>query len=238
MHTINKRLTRVTVAALLAGLGACDGTRTTDPNAPGVLSFSLSEREAPADGASVVQVTAAVHRNTRGDARKLTFSTGSGSFLEGAEKTLTVTADENGLARVGLRAPVQPGLVRVRVSAGTVERVDSVFFTRALPEQVLVDVEKFAVSAGIRNEVRVTALLRRGSGAVTPGTTVSFRAVREGTQEAVGQFGIPTLSDAGGQVTARYTPGNTPYRGRVMIVATATGAGGPVAGQAVIEVID
>ena len=232
-----KRIAYLALAAVLAAAGAaCDGDGPTDPNAPGVLSLSLSRRQVPADGASVVEVTGTVDPDTRGDARKLTFTTGAGVFTDGGAKTVTVTANEQGVATVGLRAPTEAGVVRVRVNTGTVERVDSVYFTRAAPEQVLVEPEKFSVQTGIKNEIRVTAQLRRAPGVATPGTLVTFRAVREGTQEEVGQFGVATLSDANGVVTVRYTPGNSAAPGPVRIIATAAGANGPVTGSAVVEI--
>jgi hypothetical protein len=236
MKTMETRLARLALAALLAAAGACNGHEVTDPNASGVLDLALSAHQAPADGATVVQVTGTVDRDTRGDARKLIFTTGAGAFTDGGEKTVTVAVDENGVATVGLRAPTDSGVVRVRVSAGAAERVDSVLFTRAAPEQVLVEPEKFAVSAGLLHEIRVTAQLRRGLGVVTPGTAVAFRAFKEGTQEEIGQFGVATLSDTAGVVTVRYTPGNTVYRGRVRIVGTAAGTN--VTGEAVIEITD
>lgn len=238
MKTTEIRLARLALAALLAAAGACGGNEVTDPNAPGVLDLALSAHQAPADGATVVEVTGTIDPDTRGDARKLTFTTGAGTFTDGGEKTVTVAADENGVVTVGLRAPTDSGVVRVRVSAGVAERVDSVLFTRAAPEQVLVEPEKFAVSTGLLHEIRVTAQLRRGIGVVAPGTAVTFRAFKDGTQEEIGQFGVATLSDAAGVVTVRYTPGNTAYRGRVRIVGTAAGAGTTVTGEAVIEITD
>lgn len=233
-----QRFSWVALAAFLtAAAGAC-GDSGTNPNAPGVLDLSLSAQQAPADGATVLQATGTVDSHTRGDARKLTFTTSAGAFTDGGDKTVTVIANEHGVARVGLRAPTQAGVVRVRLSAGAAERVDSVVFIRAAPEQVLVDAEKFAVAAGVKNELKVTAQLRRGVGVVTPGTTVSFHAFRAGTPEELGQFGVPTLSDSAGQVTVRFTPGNTAYRGPVRIVATAGGATGPVSGEALVEIID
>jgi hypothetical protein len=226
------------VLSALAFAAACgDSNSPSDPNGPGVLTLSLAAHEAPADGASVLQITVQVDPRTRGDKRKLTVSTTSGSFSEGDAKSVTIPADNNGLVRVGLRAPTEEGLARVRVVVENAVREDSVRFTRAMPEQILVEPEKFALSAGIRNEIKITAQLRRAVGRVTPLTAVSFHAFREGSSEEVGQFGVPTLSDANGQVTVRYTAGNTTYRGRVRIVAATSGPP-VVSGSAVIEVTD
>lgn len=239
MITNHLTAARLALAAMLAAAaGACEGDHVTNPNAPGVLALVLSAQQAPADGATVVQVTASVDRDTRGEARKLTFTTGGGVFTDNGKNEVTAAADENGVVRVGLQAPGAAGLARVRVSAGAAQRADSVMFTRAFPEQLLVDAEKFAVSQGTKNEIKVTAQLRRAVGAVTPGAAVTFRALRADTQEEIGQLGVATLSDAAGQVTVRYTPGGTPYRGRIRIVATTSGAAGQISGETSVEVID
>lgn len=239
MHpTMNRFIPLALAALLVAAASACEGNHVTDPNAPGVLALSLSAQQAPADGATVVQVTGTVDRDTRGDARTLTFTTGGGVFTDNGKTEVTAAADENGVVRVGLQAPGTAGLVRVRVSAGGAQRVDSVTFTRALPEQLLVDAEKFAVSQGIEHEIKVTAQFRRAVGAVTPGAAVTFHAFRADTQEEIGQFGVPSLSDAAGQVTVRYTPGATPYRSRIRIVAATSGAAGQISGETSVEVID
>jgi len=239
MVTTMTRFTPLAFAALLVtAASACEGNHLTDPNAPGVLALSLSAQQAPADGSTVVQVTATVDPDTRGDARKLTFTTGGGVFTDNGKNEVTAAADENGVVRVGLQAPGTAGLVRVRVSVGAAQRVDSVTFTRAFPEQLLVDAEKFAVSQGVEHEIKVTAQLRRAVGIVTTGAAVTFHALRTDTQEEIGQFGVSTLSDAAGQVTLRYTPGATPYRGRIRIVATTSGAAGQISGETSVEVID
>lgn len=232
------RMFRRALPAVLALAAACNEPGPADPNGPGVLSLALESATAPADGATVLAVTGMVDPDTRGEQRKLTFTTSAGSFTEGDGKTVTVTADENGVARVGLRAPAEPAMTRVRVSVENVVRQDSVIFTRALPEAITVEPEKFALSAGIRNEIRVTAQLRRSTGKVSPLTPVSFRAYRAGTNQEIGLFGVPTASDANGVVTVRYTAGNTTYRGPVRIVATFAGEGAPVSGEAVIEITD
>jgi hypothetical protein len=75
-------------------------------------------------------------------------------------------------------------------------------------------------------------------GTVTAGTAVTFRAFRTDTQEEIGRFGVPSLSDASGQVAVRFTAGDTAYRGPVRIVATAAGPAGPVTGEAIVQVAD
>lgn len=221
----------------LVFLSGCESK--SNPNGPEVLGLSLSSTSAPADGATVVQVMGMVDPGTRADRRQLTFSASGGTLTEGDGKAVTVVADERGVARVGLRAPAEPGLVRIRLTVGSVTRQDSVSFTRAQPETITVEPERFAIAAGLQNETRVAAHLRRSLGKVSPGTTVSFRAFRAGTNIEVGRFGTATLSDGNGVVTVRYTPGETTYRGPVRIVAIFTGDnGGPVViGDAYVEII-
>lgn len=226
----------VILAAMLL-MAACEGSGS-NPNAPEVLALSVSAPSVPADGATVLQVSGVVDPDTRGDRRQLTFSVSGGVLTEGDGKTVTVAADEDGTARVGLRAPADPGVARIRLTVGSITRQDSVLFTRAVPESITVEPERFAIAAGLQNEIRVTVQLRRVIGRVSPGTQVGFRAFRAGTNIEAGRFGVPSLSDANGVVTVRYTPGDTSYRGPVRIVAIFTGeGGGPVViGDAYVEI--
>lgn len=231
-------LLRWPLLAVLALLPGCDDG-TTDPNDPRVLSLSLSAASAPADGATLVHVTASVDPDTRGDRRSLTFTVSGATLTEGDGKSATVTADEDGIARLSIRAPQEPGMARVRLSVQNIVRQDSVEFTRALPQRLDVEPEKFALSAGVKNELRVAAQLRRATGRVSPSTPVTFRAFQAGTSTEVGQFGVASPSDANGVATVRYTAGSTSYRGPVRIVASAPGEGAAqVIGETMIEVID
>lgn len=233
-----KTITRLALLAAMLLMTACEGSGS-NPNAPEVLALSVSAPSAPADGTTVLQITGFVDPDTRGDRRQLTFSVSGGVLTEGDGKTVAVTADEDGAAQVGLRAPTDPGVARIRLTVGSITRQDSVLFTRAVPDAITVEPERFAIAAGLQNEIRVTVQLRRALGRVSPGTPVAFRAFRAGTTIEVGRFGVPSLSDANGVVTVRYTPGDTSYRGPVRIVAIFTGeGGGPVViGDAYVEII-
>jgi hypothetical protein len=149
---------------------------------------------------------------------------------------VNVTADQTGVAHAALRAPSDTAVAWVRVKLEDALREDSVVFGRAAAEQVLVEPDHFSIAAGIRNEIRITAQLRRASGKVAAGTPVTFHAYKYGTNEEIGVFGVPSLSDATGQVTVRYSAGDTAYRGPVRIVASAEG--GAVTGEALVQVTD
>lgn len=230
---------RVSIFAITAGL--LTGCYEGNPNGPGesALTFVVAADSAPADGATSVRMVAKIPEGARGDQRKVTFTTSAGSLVGAQGNSVTVTANMEGEAVTELRAPSEPGTARLRIAVGSIIREDSVRFIRAAPERIDVDPGKFAISAGAKNEISITAHLRRAVGRVTPGTRIYFHAFRAGTMDSIGQFSVPTLSDSNGQVSVRYTAGSTPYRGLVRIrAAVQNGANPLLAGYATVEIID
>jgi hypothetical protein len=212
--------------SLLGGLLGCD-----EPANPSeILSLEATADSLPADGASTALVVAKVDASATEERRTIAFTTTAGTFVEGGIASGAAVADETGQAVIGLRAPLEVGVARVRATTGGETRLLELRYVPARPEQVLVEPEKFTLSAGAQNEIRVTAYLRRTPGRVTPGTAVQFRAFIDGTSTEIGQFGVSSLSDAAGAVTVRYTVGNTGYRNRIRLVAEATSPSGQIIG--------
>jgi hypothetical protein len=224
----------------LAAFAMLQGCEPYDPSPmePGddALVLEVSASPVPADGRTVTVVEAQVPEDTKPADRAVTFQTTLGALGPGTETQVTVTAVD-GSATAQLRAPSAPGVAYVRATRGTVVRLDSVIFARALADTVLVEPSKFALPAGVGSEMNVTAVLRRDTGTPTAGATVQFAAFDEAGAQ-VGQFGLPSLSDGEGRVQVRYTPGPTAYRGPVRIVASTPGTGGTIAGSAVVQVTD
>ena len=222
----------VLAVALLQGCEPFDSS----PMEPGedALVLLVPAMSVPADGRTITVVKAQVPEDTKPADRAVTFQTTLGALGPGTETQMTVTAVD-GSATAQLRAPSAPGVAYVRATRGSVVRLDSVIFVRALAETVLVEPSKFALPAGAGSEMNVTAVLRRGTGTPTPGAAVQFVAFDEAGAQ-VGQFGLASLSDAEGRVQVRYTPGATAYRGPVRIVASTPGPGGTIAGSAVVQV--
>jgi|GEM_PF-2845958 len=206
---------------------------------PDLLSLTFSADSLQADGSSTVVVRAAVRTGTARTPRAITFETTSGAFGAGATPlTVTVPVDSAGVATALLRAPGEPGLALVRARAGNTGLESSIRFVRAYPESLTLSANSFRVGASAGNSLTITAPLRRSVGRVSPGVTVVFTATApDGT--AVGWFAGQTVSDTSGAVVATYTPGSTPYRGPVRIMAHTQGVGGSmIGGEMLIEVVD
>lgn len=204
---------------------------------PDLVSLTLGADSLQADGSSTMLVRAAVRRGTARTPDSVTFSASSGTFGDNADQ-LTVRVDSSGTATALLRAPANPTLAVVRAAAGNASLDAVVRFVHALPDTVVLSADSFRISAGAGSTLEIDAMLRRSVGTVSPGATVHFAAFRQdGT--AIGWFAGETASDTTGLVTAKFTPGETDYRGPVRIVATTQRAGGGLArGELVVVVTD
>lgn len=208
----------------------------------GITSLTMSAQIAPADGLTPVELTAVVPQAAAGSSRTVTFATTVGTLSAGSTNgsTVTVKADSSGRARVLLRSR-SAELALVSASAGSGAVQDTTRFVRALPETILLDASANTVKGSLDSSVMLSAFLRRSIGLVSTGTTVAFSAAREeGTAAGtpIGQFGVPTLSDSTGLVTARFSPLDTLYRGNIRIIARTLSARGDTvqAATSIIEV--
>jgi hypothetical protein len=208
----------------------------------GVTGLTFSARTGTADGVSPIVVTATVPATASGTDRAVAFSTTIGTLTAGTTtaNTVTVTADASGMASALLRAS-GAGLGLVTASTGRGTRQDTVTFVAARPETVELEPAQFTVKGDLSSTVDLTAYLRRRTGSVTPGATVRFSAVRAegpGSGTSIGIFSVPTPSDTGGRVTARFAPADSVYRGRVTITAQTLGASGDtLQAQTVVTVV-
>jgi hypothetical protein len=221
-------------------LAACD-TYKPPPTAPGDserFTLSLGVSSARADAATLVPVVVTIPNGARGDARKVTLTTNLGSFPAGDGRTVTVVSDRTGTARADLRAPVEAGVARVRAVAAGAIRDDSIRFVAALPERIEVDAPSFTLKAGFANSIAVTVHLIRSVGKVTPGARVEIFGVQpDGTR--FGQVSVATPSNADGIVTARFTAGDTSYRGPFTLRARLVEpSGSTVTGSTMLQLVD
>lgn len=225
--------------SVLAGALAA-GCYDPDPAGPDVdvdgLSLSLSTHSAPADGETIILVMVEVPNDARGEGRKISLTTSLGT-LEGATSgVLSLVANAESQATAELRAPSRTGTARIRLTVAGVIREDSVRFVAAPPTRIDVDAAKFALSAGIRNETTVTAILRRVPGKVPPGASVVFTARRGDTGQEIGWFSTAPPSDANGIVTVRFSAGDTSYRGPAIITAEHAESG--LTGTTQLQIVD
>jgi hypothetical protein len=224
----------VRVGAFMA-LAACYDPDLTDPTPDAAVSLVVGTHTGPADGETLVTLAVRVPPHARGDDRNVTFTASLG-FLGNDGNVRTVTANADGSAVTDLRAPVSPGLARIRATVAGVIREDTVRFTAAFPERVVVEPQTFTLQAGATHEIPVAVTLWRSVGMVSAGAQVTLAARRADTGEAIGQFSTPAPSGASGIVSVRFTAGDTSYRGAVVISASHGESG--VSGRADIRIID
>jgi hypothetical protein len=242
-------MSRARSAALLAGflgalatLGACSED-SRGPAAPDdVLALAASAAAIPADGVSLVTITAVIPAGAAPANRTIAFTTTAGTFAGTSPPgtSIEVPADVDGRAVVSLQSGTQPAEARVQASVAGFVRTVTVRFTQALPETIDVDPGTFSLEPGFANTTTVTATLRRsGGGVATQGTEVRFTATTP-AGAAVGEFRAVTPSDAQGRATALYTAGDTAHRGPVTIAARVTdpATGATVAGTATLQIVD
>lgn len=205
-------------AALLA-MGtaiACDG-RIVDPNSTATIaSFDIAPKQAPADGASLLRVTASVAPGVAPSTRSVSFTTTLGSFGNQANTTSDADGDRQAVAL--LTASPTPGTALVTAKLGSTVIRREVTFERALAESIEIGSAAPSVTSGFASSLLLTITLRRSTGKPTAGDTVSLSA-------SAGLLSRPTRSSADGLITASFTPGELPA-GPVTIKATAVGNGG------------
>ena len=196
--------------------------------APNLLTVQPAETSIPADGATVTAVVLQVPEQARADRRSVTLVTTAGTLAETGKGEATVTVDATGTVRLSLIAPAAPGPALLRAGVAGVSglaRTVEITFIPALASTLELEPERFTLKAGLTEEVKVTAFLRRSPGRPSSGACVQFRATTA-SGEAIGRFSISPPSDANGVVVVRFSAGTTAYRGPITIIATTPGTSG------------
>ena len=95
-------------------------------------------------------------------------------------------------------------------------------FDRANPDLITLQLSDITVTDAATSKITATATLLRTVGAVTPGTPVTFEAIRLDTNAPFGLFtGNPTVSSAAGTASATFSPAASGYRGLARLTARA-----------------
>lgn len=218
---------------------ACACNENNESTAPlehqDVASLIAASDSVPADGATLTVLTAQLEANSSlaRNKRTVVFSTTAGRFAASEGTTVAVVADAEGKAEAFLEAPDVPTTAIVRASGDVTTLYRTITFTSAHPTSLLIEPDRFRIHG--TEEITLTVSLRRASGKVTSGTEVYFTARRVGG-DSIGRFGIPSLSDADGKLTVRFTPADTAYLGAVAIQAIVSTAPSVTAGT-IIDVI-
>jgi hypothetical protein len=170
-----------------------------------VLNVTLSATTIPADGVSVVTITAQLDRRTDADKRSVTFTTTAGTLIAGGSEgaSITIQADSAGTATAELRSSTTTATARLQVTVGSVSRTASVAFL-GLPREELFEasLSRASVPADGFSTTVITVTLRR------PGTLLQ-RAVRFET--SLGTFIAP------GQPNSRAVTLTAETTGRVAV---------------------
>jgi len=202
-----------------------------------VIVLQVGSFEAPADGASVTDLVARIDPAVPTEQRTVTFTTTLGSLGAPNLTSRQVFADSTNEARVGLISPRELGTALVTATVNNLAARAQVTFTPALPDSMSLRLlGSFKLTATFSTKVSLSAELYRDTGTVTRGTEVSFEVVDDSSGQAFGFFSAVTPSDASGNVTADFTPGNTGERGEATITARVRGAN--VRSSVKVEIVD
>jgi len=210
----------------------------TAVNANAVVNFVIAPKSAPADGAteSLFTVMVPAFQTLDPNSRSVTFQTTAGKLLPDATSSVSVPVNSTGQASVTLRSAetLTTAIVRATIANTTAEtRIE---FVPALPEVIELLPDKTTVQGKSSDSTIVRITLRRTIGKVTPGTFITFHATTS-TGAVIGIFHDQvTASDANGQASTTFSPGDTAYRGPITI--TVEVAGTNVRGTTTIQVVE
>ena len=197
-------------------------------------TLTVSERNITADGVSTTVVS--IEKGS-GREREVVLGTTSGVFVPSNTSSVALPLSDNAPSIAILRSPTSEGKAYIVASVGKDLLRDSVTFTRAHPEAIRIESDKFAVAAKPTEEARITVQLSRLSGSLQSGTQIEMNA-RNNDGVTVGRFSTIPIADANGTASVRYTPGNTSYRGPVTITAAVTTPNRTISSATVVDVID
>jgi hypothetical protein len=201
-----------------------------------ILRVDISDRTAPADGATTTAVLVELNPDLLPSQQLVSFTTTAGSFSSiGTVVTTEVRAGSDNVARVLLVSPREPATATVTASVSGFVGRTNVTFEAAPPDSLSVSVSgTLKITASFSSKVTVRAQLYREVGTPSRGAEVQFTATDDSSGNAFGYFSGITPSDASGLSTAEFTPGNTAERGEATIRARV--AGTPADGRVKVEI--
>jgi hypothetical protein len=210
---------------------------TFTESAPGATLQLATPASAPADGATLSAVTATVASGLPSGSRTVTFKTNLGQFADNSMKTTTDTADADNRARADLVSPVTTGTARLTASVDGVTVERSILFTQALPDDIIVGVDRSVLEASNETEGKTTVTVRllRDVGSVSDNTPieVSVVAVDGGAEIPMRVENLGPVS--GNSETFTLIAGPITFRGPAEVVVTVDGS--TARGSALIEVV-
>lgn len=227
--------TSIVEASLDGVIGAVDRVtvRFEAPTPADVIQLSTSVPEAPADGQTVIQVTARIAPELPQGDRTVTFTSTAGTLLQ-----TSATADASNRATVDLRADTKIVTAVLRATVSVVTADTTVRFVRALPDYIIVSPAASTLKRDGTQQVLITVDLRRNVGTVTEGTVVKFSAVDQMDKAVALLFRDVKPSNANQTATANViAPADTP-KGTVTIRAVVEEGDKRIVGEEKITIID
>ncbi len=190
-----------------------------------VVVLELGALSAPADGETVTNAVARVAAALPAEQRIVTFATTVGTLGPSGGTSAQVRAGTDDIAAIGVVSPRTPATGTVTASVNNLTARRTLEFTHAYPDAMSLGVSgSLRLSASFGTKATLRAQLVRDVGSVTRGTEVAFTGVHDATGQEFGFWSAITSSDAAGQATAEFTPGNTPLRGESTIRARVSGS--------------
>lgn len=173
---------------------------------------------AVADDVTVTPVVVLVDTTIAVDKRVVALATTAGQFVGDVSALIP---DASGRVLALLRAPMDSTTAVIHATVNGGAATAQLVYQRARAERIDLVPEQFTLSAGLTNEIKIAATLRRAVGLPSPGGVVTFTATNAADQQPVGRFlPVSAVVDAQGVATVRFTTADTAARGRVDIHAT------------------
>jgi hypothetical protein len=171
---------------------------------------------AVADDVTVTSVQVQVDTSIAAAKRVVALTSTAGQFVG---EVSGLVPDESGRVIALLRAPTDSTIAVVRATVNGISASGAIVYQRARAERIELVAEHVSLAAGLANEIKIVATLRRTVGIPSPGGVVTFSATTA-DQQPVGSF-LPasTIADGEGTAVVRFISAHTSVRGRVDIRA-------------------
>jgi hypothetical protein len=197
-----------------------------------IVSMPENKSTIPADGVSRQKITVEINANATDASNSIVLTTTKGLFEGVAKNTVTLSAQNTQLAdgihkiaTVYLISSTDEGTAYVTAAIKNYTQVDTIYFTRAYPDLIRLQVDKLNYQSGSTGEITVTVQIKRNPGNGTPSLaqTITLTAF-DAAQHTIGNFRNLNLStDANGSCINYFSlpVGNT-YIGSIQLIAAAS----------------
>ncbi|MRG47449.1 hypothetical protein GFS24_20175 [Chitinophaga sp. SYP-B3965] len=203
-----------------------------------IRQLNVPDQDIPADGTTIITITAELNPDAIASARNVIFKTSKGSFIDGKDGAITKKAEfenEKLIARVQFKAPTSIGKIIIQAEIDMPEEKrdyivsDSITAIPSQPDKLQLFASAFGVMINFGNEITVSGTLEnKEGGGVSSGNKILLEDfyVDNGTP-VNGRFRDAKLSTSGtSQVSAIYSPGFIDIGKKIWIIGTVLDAAG------------